>query len=364
MRELSYQPVGKRVTEATPERPIAIRRSDILVVSIAGLFVVAAIAALYVGKNLFLPLVSAFVVGTMLTRVASFLGRYHVPRSLSAVLIVIVTFGAFALVVGLISAPVIDWMSRLPELAAILRTKLGFLQRLQAVLSDVQLHLGDGSAASFQLPKMELVQPTLEYLTPTFAELLLFFATLVLFIACWADLRRALVLTFPERETRLRTLRILNEIEHDLGRYLVTVTFINIGVGIATGIICAAAGMPNPAGLGALAATLNYIPIIGPIGMFVVLLAVGLVSFDTVIGGLLAPLLFAAMTFVEGHFLTPVIIGRRLALNTLAVFLALAFWTWLWGPIGAFLSAPLLIVFLVLKEHLMPAVDESHFPKD
>jgi predicted PurR-regulated permease PerM len=132
------------------------------------------------------------------------------------------------------------------------------------------------------------------------------------------------------------------------------VTTINVGVGIATGIICAVTGMPNPAGLGALAATLNFIPIIGPVAMFVVLVVVGIVAFSSISAGLLAPLLFAVMTFLEGHFITPTIVGRRLELNALAVFIALAFWTWLWGPMGAFLASPLLIVALILKEHLMP----------
>jgi predicted PurR-regulated permease PerM len=76
-----------------------------------------------------------------------------------------------------------------------------------------------------------------------------------------------------------------------------------------------------------------------------------------------ASALFAVMTFLEGHFITPTIIGRRLALNALAVFLALAFWTWLWGPMGAFLSSPLLIVALIVKEHLMPA-NEPQLPED
>ena len=65
------------------------------------------------------------------------------------------------------------------------------------------------------------------------------------------------------------------------------------------------------------------------------------------------------MTFLEGHFVTPTIIGRRLSLNALAVFMALAFWTWLWGPMGAFLSSPLLIVGLILKEHLLPEIRRS-----
>ena len=208
---------------------------------------------------------------------------------------------------------------------------------------------------TLHLPKIDWVQPTLD-LSPTFAEFLLFVATLILFIASWRDLRRALIMNFGERTERLRTLRMLNEIEEHLGNYLLMVTTINVGVGVVTGVICAVTGMPNPAGLGALAAILNFIPIIGPVAMFAVLVVVGQVAFPSIGAGLLAPALFAAMTFLEGHFLTPMIVGRRLALNALAVFITLAFWTWLWGPMGAFLSAPLLIIGLIVKEHLMPTI--------
>jgi predicted PurR-regulated permease PerM len=204
------------------------------------------------------------------------------------------------------------------------------------------------------LPKIEWVQSTFEFLSPTFTEFLLFAATLMLFIATWRDLRRSLVMTFGGHDARLRTLRILNEIEVSLGGYLLTVTMINLGVGAATGIICAVFGMPNPAGLGALAATLNFFPIIGPVVTFAVLVAVGIVSMSTLSAGMIAPLAFIALIFLEGHFVTPSIIGRRLELNALAVLIALAFWTWLWGPMGGFLSSPILIVCLVLKEHLMP----------
>jgi predicted PurR-regulated permease PerM len=137
---------------------------------------------------------------------------------------------------------------------------------------------------------------------------------------------------------------------------------INLGVGAATGIICAITSMPNPAGLGALAATLNFFPIIGPIAMFVILTLVGVIAFSTLGAGLIAPMAFVGLTFLEGHFITPTIIGRRLELNALAVFIALAFWTWLWGPMGGFLASPLLIVALILKEHL--SVDSPQLPPD
>jgi len=255
----------------------------------------------------------------------------------------------------LISSPLMQWSTRLPELASQLRDKLHVFDRPLALWKELQTMVGGSEGLpSLPLPKAEWVQPTLEFLSPTFAEFLLFIATLILFIASWKDLRRALIMTFGERPARLRTLRILNEIEEHLGNYLLMVTMINIGVGVATGLICAVTGMPNPAGLGALTAILNFIPIIGPVAMFAVLTVVGVIAFPTIGGGLVAAAAFAAVTFLEGHFVTPTIVGRRLALNALAVFIALAFWTWLWGPMGAFLASPLLIVALIVKEHLMP----------
>src|SRR5690606_1121088 len=126
-----------------------------------------------------------------------------------------------------------------------------------ALWHQLQASLGGAPAwetSSFTMPKIEWVQPTVEFLSPTFTELLLFFVLLILFIASWPELRRTLVMLFPDREARLRTLRMLNAIEGSLGGYLMTVTIINAGLGIVTGLICLATDMPNPAGLGALAA--------------------------------------------------------------------------------------------------------------
>nr|WP_249806865.1 AI-2E family transporter [Bradyrhizobium sp. 1] len=346
---------GAPLPDSRSELPPMIRRTEFVAFALAGLLLIAIIAVLYLAKAFFLPVVMAVVAGTMLSPAASFLERRHVPRALGAVLIVTAVTTLVAFVVALIAVPAMEWSSRLPELGAQLKEKMHVFDRPLALWKELQTMVGGSdSLSSLPLPKIDWVQPTLEFLSPTFAEFLLFFATLILFIASWRDLRRAMIMNFGDRDARLRTLRILNEIEVHLGNYLLTVTVINVGVGIATGIVCAVTGMPNPAGLGALAAALNFIPIIGPIAMFVVLAVVGLVAFPTIGGGLMAALAFGGVTFLEGHFVTPTIIGRRLSLNALAVFIALAFWTWLWGPMGAFLSSPLLIVGLILKEHLMP----------
>jgi predicted PurR-regulated permease PerM len=353
----SKEKTGQPLPDSPIETPPVIRRAELVAVALVGLLVIASVAVLYFAKAFFLPVTTAFIVGTMLSPAAGFLERHRVPRSVSAVLIVTLACAGAAFIVGLISSPLMEWSNRLPELAALLKEKMHLFDRPLALWQQFQAMLGGSetlAGAPVQMPKIEWVQSIFEFLSPTLTEFLLFAATLVLFIATWRDLRRSLVMTFADHDARLRALRILNEIEISLGGYLLTVTLINLGVGAATGIICAVFGMPNPAGLGALAATLNYFPIIGPVAMFVVLVAVGFVSMSSLSAGMIAPLAFVALIFLEGHFVTPTIIGRRLELNALAVLIALAFWTWLWGPMGGFLSSPILIVCLVLKEHLMP----------
>ena len=362
-RGLPTEPVGTPLPDSKSELPPVIRRPELVAFALVGLLLICVFAVLYVAKPFFLPVVTAFVVGTMLAPAAYFLERHRIPRWVAAVLIVSAAGAAFAFIVGLLSSPLMEWSTRLPELGSLLKDKLQGFQRPLALWRQLQIMLGGSDIAPFQMPKLDWIQPTIEFLSPTFTEFLLFFVTLILFIASWRDLRRALILTFADHASRLRTLKILNEIEEHLGGYLLTVTAINLGVGAATGIICAVTGMPNPAALGALAVILNFFPIIGPVAMFVTLTAVGIVSFSTLGAGLMVPLAFAAFTFLEGHFITPAIIGRRIELNALAVFIALAFWTWLWGPMGGFLSSPLLIVALVLKEHLLPE-ESPQLPPD
>jgi predicted PurR-regulated permease PerM len=356
-RALPREATGTALPDSRGELPPVIRRAEVVAFTLVALLIICIVAVLYAAKAFFLPVVMAFVVGTMLSPAAGFLERHRIPRGVAAVLVVTAVGALVAFIVGLISAPLMTWSTRLPELGSLLKDKLHIFDRPLALWQELQGMLGGSEslpAAPFQMPKFDWFEPTVGFLSPTFTEFLLFFATLVLFIASWRDLRRALIMTFADHTARLRALRILNAIEEQLGGYLLTVTMINLGVGVATGIICAITGMPNPAGLGALAAALNYLPIIGPVATFVILAVVGVIAFPTLGAGLIAPLAFVGIAFVEGHFVTPTIIGRKLELNALAVFVALAFWTWLWGPMGGFLSSPLLIVALIVKEHLLP----------
>jgi predicted PurR-regulated permease PerM len=190
--------------------------------------------------------------------------------------------------------------------------------------------------------------------TPALVQFVLFFATLFFFIFGRSAMRRGAVNVFSTREGRLRALRIVNDIERSLSGYLITVTTINAFVGAFAALVTWMLGFPAPLLWGALAFLLNYIPYVGPGLMQVTLFVIGLLTFDTLLPALVAPAIFMAFTFVEGHFLVPNIIGRQLLLHPLAVFLSLAFWSWMWGPVGAFLATPILIMAVVVADHLYP----------
>ena len=170
-----------------------------------------------------------------------------------------------------------------------------------------------------------------------------------------------MVAFFDEREARLRTLKIMNDIEHNLTGYLSVVAIINVAIGICGGVAAWVAGLPDPLAWAVLGFILNFIPYIGALIVEVAMFMVGLVTFPTLTQALFAPVLFLALATLEGHFITPSIIGHRLTLNPLTVFLSLVFWTWLWGPVGAFLAVPLLIMALVVIGHLFRE-DEPELP--
>jgi predicted PurR-regulated permease PerM len=323
--------------------------------SLAILATVAAGFVLYVAREIMLPVVAAFVVGIMLGPAARRLEALRVPRPLAAVLLVAGVTLIIVFVILLIFPRVSELTSGLPGIVASLKEKLhvfdGLVQTWRRVTSTVT-ETPNGDAIALPLPGISWAPWTISLLLPPITGFLFFLVVLLLFIGAWPDLRRALVMTFASRDSRLTVLKILNEIESGLANYLLIVTLINVGVGALTGVICALTGTPNAIGFGALAAALNFIPIIGPIVTFVVLLLVGVVTAPTFALGLLPAAGFGVLIVVEGQFVTPTIIGRHLELNALAVLLSLAFWTWLWGPMGAFLSSPILMVALILKQRL------------
>ena len=321
--------------------------------SLAVLATIATGAVLYFARELLLPIVTAFVVGVMLSPVVRKLEERRVPRSLSAALIVICTALIISAVAALVATSIAGLAGKLPELGGKLEVFNGVLDSIRRMELSVGIN-PTTAAPAVPLPSIEWVPTTIGFVSPPLTGFVYFLIVLLLFLAWWPDLRRTLVMTFASRDSRLTVLRILNEVESSLAAYLGTVALINLAVGAAAGVIALATGLPSPIGIAALGATLNFIPIVGPIATIIVLALVGVLTAPSLGLGLLPAGLFTVVVFLEGQLITPAIIGRRIEINSLAVLLSLLFWTWMWGPMGAFLSSPILIVGLILKEHLTP----------
>ena len=327
-----------------------------------GMFVILLIAALSLARPVLLPVASAFVVTMMLGPLSSRAERYRVPALLSALVFWLLVIAVCYGVVVLLGAPAVDWIGKAPDIGRSIQEKMHVLDRPLAALQELRdVLLPSDKKGSLGVDIMAFVQAALAIVTPAIGQMLIFFGTLFFMLLGRSQLRRVLVVFFERRESRLRALKIMNDIEHNLTGYLSVVTVINAAVGVCAGAAAWMAGLPDPVAWAVLAFILNFIPYIGALIVEVSMFMVGVVTFPTLTQALLAPLIFLGLATLEGHFITPSIMGHRLTLNPLTVFLALVFWTWLWGPVGAFLAVPLLIVAMVVIDHLFPE-DEPELP--
>ena len=333
-------------------------------IATVGIFVILFGAFLDLARVVLLPVASAAVVGTMLGPLARLAARARMPAWVFATLMVILLLVLLQAITVLVSAPLIDWIGHAPEFADTLKAKLQAFERGFRALRDIENAIGrfGGNNQGVSIDVASLIQPALAFLTPAIGELLIFFATLFFVLLDRDDLRRNFILIFNDQEDRLRAIRMLNDIESNLSAYIGIVTVINLGIGAITTVGAWLLGFTHPVLIGALAFLCNYIPYVGPAFVVVMLFVVGLISFPSLAYAAIAPALFVGLTTIEGHVVTPSIVGRRLTLKPLAVFLSLTFWTWLWGPVGAFLSVPFLIFGLVIFNHLV-SDEEGELPE-
>ena len=332
-------------------------------VATVGIFILLLGTALYLCRPILLPVVAAVVIGTTLAPVVKAAARHRVSPWASAVVLGAALVAAAGTAVTLLAGPVAGWIAKAPEIGATIKQKLYVLDWPLAALRELQEVLlpSAGNAVAVEPSHWGMVTPVLEFVTPAVAQLTLFFVTLIFFLAVQMDFRRYMVSFFTTRDGKRRFMRIANDIEDHLASYVAVVTLINFALGVVVAAGAWLFGFPSPIIIGVLAMLLNYIPYIGAACLTIILFCIGLVTFPSLAYALAPPAAFVALATIEGQFITPAVLGHRLTLNPLAVLLALAFWAWLWGPMGAFLAVPLTIIGVVTINHLFPP-DESKLP--
>jgi predicted PurR-regulated permease PerM len=350
------------INEATtsPEKDVLEKVEDIWTpaaqMATVGIFILLLGACLYAARPVLLPVVAAIVIGMTLAPLVKAAARYGASPWLTTAVISVALFAGIGAAATLLAAPVTSWVARAPEIGAALREKLYVLDRPLAALRELQEALMPSAAPSVAVEpsQLGLVTPVLALVTPAVVQLVLFFVTLIFFLAAQMDFRRYVVSFFATRDGKLRFIRITNDVEEHLGTYLVTVTVINFCLGGVVALGAWLFGFSSPILFGLMAAVLNYIPYLGAGCTTLILFAVGLVSFPSFAMAIAPPAAFVAVATVEGQFITPAVLGARLTLNPLAVILALAFWSWIWGPMGTFLAVPLTMIGFVTLQHLFP----------
>jgi predicted PurR-regulated permease PerM len=323
-----------------------------------GIFVLCLVTCLYFCRPILLPVLAAVLIGTTFAPIINHGSRHGVSSWVTAVALVALMVAAAGLMLTMLAAPITEWMGKAPEIGASIKQQLYVFDRPLAAFHELESALRPAApTVAVESSRISMVTPVAAAITPAVAQSVLFFATLIFFMAGQIKFRGYLAAFFETRDGKLRFIRIANDIEHNLASYVAIVTVINAALGTVVAIGAWLLGLPSPLILGILAMLLNYIPYLGPACMAIILFAVGFVNFASLGQALIAPASLVVLTTLEGHLITPTVLGRRLTLDPLAVFLAIAFWTWLWGPMGAFLAVPLLIVALVIVGHIIPSSD-------
>jgi predicted PurR-regulated permease PerM len=360
-REKRYAPV---IHDAEPLASISDVWGTASQMATVGIFFLLLVTCLYFARPILLPVAAAALIAMTFAPIIKRGQAFGISSWITALVLVALMATAAAILVTLVSGPIGEWVTRGPEIAASLKSKLYVLDHPLAALRDLQKTLippGD-QAVAVEASHISMLAPVLGYITPALSEIVVFFATLIFLLAEQMSFRRYIASFFASREGKLRFIRTANDIEQNLASYVAIMTCINTVLGVVVTAGAWLFGFPNPWIFGGMAMILNYLPYIGPACVAITLFVVGLVTFPTLSYALLPPACFVGLTTIEGQFITPTILGHRLTLDPLAVFLAIAFWAWMWGPMGAFLGVPLLIVGMVIVSHLFPS-EEARLPE-
>jgi predicted PurR-regulated permease PerM len=333
-------------------------RVEIRSIAITGLFVLAILYTIYFARAILLPIVIAVLLDFLLSPVIRGLKRVRIKEPVGAALVILVLLGVLGGGAYSLAEPAQAWMARAPE----------SLERLQTRLRDLRQPVEQVTRTAEQVEAATQVNkggsPEVVVRGPPLSERLfgstqLFVAgaleTLVLlyFLLAVGDLfLQKLIRVLPQFKDKKMAVAIARETEASISTYLFTVTLVNLALGMVVTLAMLAVGMPNPMLWGALAALAEFIPYLGSTTLLATLALAGLVTFPSISHALLVPGSYLAVNIVQSSFISPVILGRRLTLNPVAILVGLIFWWWIWGVAGAFIAVPLLATLKIFCDHI------------
>ncbi len=326
-------------------------------ISIVGLFLFATAGALYFAADFLLPVALAFLFALVLSPIVRGAHRKGVPEGVTAFILVFGISAAIGVGIFFLSGPVSQWVRDAPEVIQEVRAKFHHVSGPMDAVKDASKEVEEMTDTNDPtVQKVVVREPGLLSKVaagaPDMAAKLLLTIVLLFFLLASGDMfYEKLVASMPTFSDKKRAVRIARDVEREVSRYLLTITVINAGLGMCIWAAMFALGVPNPVLWGIMGGVLNFIPYIGSIIGIGMVALVSIATFDTLTQGMLPPLAYLCLTTLEGQFLTPTIVGRRLELNAVAIFIAVAFWGWLWGIVGALVAVPFLVTTKIFTDH-------------
>lgn len=341
---------------------------DPKLVFLGGLFIMALLACAYVARSVVLPIVLAFLLKLLLQPVMRVFERIRVPRVIASLVVVALVLALLGGVGELLSGPAASWGKRLPQALPRLEQRLRAVSqpvdKLNAMVDHAQNAVSNsgnkpGAPAPASSPSMSSV--ILANVQEFAVAFLTMFLMLFFLLNSGDTFLRRLVEIMPRFRDKRQVIAIAWQIESDISGYLLTISAMNLLVGVVTGLAMWALGVHNSVLWGAVAFLLNYVPILGPLTGMVMFLMIGLLSLNPLWKAFMPMVVYVAVHLIEGETLTPMLLARRFTLNPVLVVIALLFWYWMWGVPGAILAVPMLAITKIVCDRVRPLAAFGHF---
>jgi predicted PurR-regulated permease PerM len=323
------------------------------------LTVLAILYSLYFAREFLIPIVFALLLNFLLSPLIRALARIRIKPPLGAALVVLLLVAAIGGGAYQLAGPAQRWAMTAPQSFSKAQGKLrGIIRPMQQVSKNVEQAANAVSDQTGKRPQVVIQQePSLSSrvfgTTQKIAAGMLEIFILLYFLLAGGDLfLQKLIKVLPHFSDKVKAVEIARATEAAVSAYLTTALLVNIAEGAVVAGVLWLLGMPNPLLWGALVACLEFVPYLGAFTAVIVLGVAGLTTFDQVAQALLVPGSFLAINLLQANLVTPLLLGHRLTLNPVAIFIGLAFFFWIWGVPGAFLAVPLLATFKIFCDHI------------
>ncbi len=336
------------------------------------LVIIATFYTLYFARAFFLPVTFGLLLNLLLSPFVRTLKRARIPYPIGAAIVVLSIVAVVGVGGYFLADPAQEWVTKAPQSVAAANVKLRKLRRPMEQVTKSADQMARAATTGSSTPRVQevtLAGPTLMDrfvgASATFLAGALEMLVLLYFLLASGDLfLQKLTKMLPEFRDKKKAVAIARETETSISMYLTTVTLINVFEGGVVTLVMWALGVPNPVLWGVLVFFLEFIPYLGALVMVGVLTLAALSTFDSVAHIVAVPASYLAINLLQAYLITPLLLGKRLTLNPVAILIGLILMWEIWGVAGAFIAVPLLATFKILCDHIETLAPVGEFLGD